>query len=136
MTDQAPLDETIVKPPMSPLRRLGCAVALVFWFALLMLPCFFFMLLRDGEIVMPQGELPGQEIRVWLVSEIDQRGFGLSRPVIIPGSDPNQMCMVTHVDYYLWAGESESISYCECYMRDLSAEISPWLPVEGTCTAP
>jgi hypothetical protein len=136
LTDQPLPPEPAVNPPMSPLRRLGCAVALIFWFALLMLPCFFFALLRDGEIVLSQGDIPGQELRVWLLSESDERGFGLSRPVVIQGDDFSRVCVETHVDYYLWAGEGEPTSYCECYVRDITAEMSPWLPTEGTCAAP
>ncbi len=107
----------------SPLRRLGCGIALVLWFLILLLPCGLFTLATQGQITISQGGLPGQEIRLWLIMEVEQRGLGISS-TSAHGGDPNAVCLQTNVSYALWAGRAAPTTYCEGYERADSA--SPW----------
>lgn len=113
--------ETTEKPRRSPLRRAGCIAALVIWFAILLLPCFLIVLATQQEIVISTGGAPGQQLRLWLISEADERGLALST-ASVQQSDANNICVETNVRFLLWAGNSDPLSYCECYQRASDAE--------------
>lgn len=113
----------------SPLRRLGCGIALVLWFALLLVPCLLIVMATQGEITISQGSLPGQQIRVWLIMEATERGFGISS-TSTQQTDPNIACVQTNTRFVLWAGQADPLSYCDCYAR-ADAE-SPWSSVSTT----
>jgi len=111
----------LVPARRSPLRRAGCIVALILWFAILLTPCFFIVLAAQQEISISTGSAPGQQIRVWLVSEADQRGLALSTGSMRQIGE-NTICVQTEVRFLLWAGSAEPINYCECYERASSAD--------------
>jgi hypothetical protein len=116
----------------TPRRRrilLGCGVAL--WFAFLMLPCFFLIMLTQGQIVIRTGDLPEQSIRLWLVNEARQRGFGIAVPSTHAGVD-GQSCLQTQVNFISWVGSGEPATYCECYSRE--AEGGEW-SLQSTASA-
>lgn len=119
-----------------PLRRLGCTLLLLIWFVVLLLPCGLFLLAVRGELSLTVGDLPDQELRLWLVMEIDQRGIGTSIPAVYPSGDSNAVCMETVVRYFFWHGEGEApIVYCECFDRpDAEANWSYFSTQEGNCT--
>jgi hypothetical protein len=105
------------------------------WFVLLLLPCFLIVLAVQQEIVISTGGAPGQQTRLWLISEADQRGLGIST-TSTRQTTPNAICVETNVHFYLWAGKSDPSSYCDCYQRE-SAD-SPWSQTStaaGVCTA-
>jgi hypothetical protein len=115
------------------LRRLGCALLLAVWFTVLLLPCALIVLATKGEIVVAQGGLPGQYIRVWLVMEEDQRGLGISSTSAVRSEGAE--CLQTGVNYVLWQGSAESATYCDCFTR--SGESEAWNLLEtynGACT--
>lgn len=109
--------------PRSRRRRLLLSVALVIWFTLLLLPCVLFTLAINQEIVISTGDLPGQQLRVWLVMEPMQRGLGYSFASVAQRSE-NSACLTTNNGFLLWQGRGEPASYCECYERASAAE--PW----------
>jgi hypothetical protein len=118
----------------SPIRRAGCIVAVVIWFVILLLPCFLIVLAVQQEITISTGSVPGQQIRLWLISEAEARGLAISTASLHQTAD-NAACVQTDVRYFLWAGESEPSSYCECYQR-VSANAS-WVSTSmasGACT--
>lgn len=118
----------------SPIRRAGCTVAVILWFLILLTPCLCIVLATQGEITIATGSAPGQQMRLWLVSEADQRGIVLSTASIHQPSE-NAVCVQTDVRFFLWAGEADPTSYCECYGRSSSSE--PWELVStasGVCT--
>lgn len=131
MTEETITSETQppdVQPPelprrRSPLRRLGCGLMLVIWFAILLLPCALVVIAVRQEIVISQGDAPGQQTRFWLISEADQRGFGLSTASVMQISE-NALCVQTNVHFYLWTGSADPLTYCECYER-VNAD-APW----------
>ena len=118
----------------SAIRRAGCIVALILWFLILLTPCLLIVLATQQEIVITTGSAPGQQTRIWLVSEADQRGIVLSTASVRQPSE-NVLCVQTDVRFFLWAGEAEPTSYCECYERFSSSD--PWTLVStasGVCT--
>ncbi|MEP7290399.1 MAG: hypothetical protein ABI835_01395 [Chloroflexota bacterium] len=120
-------------PPRSRVRRVGCIAALVVWFAVLLLPCFLIVLAVQQEIVISTGSAPGQQTRLWLISEADERGLAYSS-TSTQQSGENALCVQTDVRFFLWTGSAEATSYCECYQR--SATGDPWSfteSISGVC---
>jgi hypothetical protein len=115
MTDSE-LTQVPAAPRRSPLRRIGCTVALIVWFALLLVPYLLIIMATQGEITIAQGSLPGQQIRVWLIMEANERGLGVSS-TSARQTDPNAACVQTDTRFLLWSGSAEPLSYCECYAR-------------------
>jgi hypothetical protein len=81
----------------------------------MLVPCFFITLAFQQQITISQGDAPGQMIRIWLINEADHRGLGISSTSVHPTVQENNLCIQTDVRFILWAGQSESTSYCECY---------------------
>ncbi|MCC6612980.1 MAG: hypothetical protein IT320_05845 [Anaerolineae bacterium] len=117
-----------------PLRRPGCVIALVIWFALLILiPVAFFIILTRGEIAVSTGDAPDQQARLWLISNADERGFGYSNAWVAERTDAD-LCLQTDVRYWLWQGSEDSVTYCECYERaDTTSDWSYTSSSEGAC---
>ncbi len=114
------------------IRRTGCFILLVFWFALVMLPCGLFTLATQGQIVVRTGELAEQEVRVWLIMEARTRGLGVSNGVVTSQTD-TRLCIETTANYLLWAGREQANVYCNCYSR-ASAD-RPWSSESATMEA-
>ncbi len=111
----------MITPELTPprrrlIRRIGCGVLLVIWFCVLLLPCGLIVLAVQQQIVIPTGNAPGQQTRIWLISEPTERGFGISTASAI-STDDNTLCVRTDVRFLLWAGQADPLSYCECYAR-------------------
>jgi hypothetical protein len=116
----------------SPVRRVGCAFLLILWFALLLVPCGLFIMATQGQLTIAQGDLPGQEIRLWLIMEADQRGFGLSSTSATRSG--NAACLQTDTRFLLWAGREDPLSYCECYEKaDTESVWTPTSTESGVC---
>ena len=138
MSEPASPDNTLTEdtPPQpaapsgrSPLRRLGCGCALLIWFLVLLSPCFIIVLATQGQITISQGDLPGQEVRIWLVQEANERGVGISSTSSYDHSN-GEICVQTVVTYVLWQGLGEPATYCDCYER--VGEDSDWSLVSTT----
>lgn len=132
MTEEAPQTSPPPKP-RSPLRRLGCIILLVIWFAVLLSPCLLIVLATQQEIVVSTGGAPGQQARLWLISEIDARGLAFSSASVSEQGE-SAICVQTDVRFFLWAGSAEPVSYCECYERDSAGNFSFTTGNEGVCT--
>lgn len=102
-------------------RRIITIMGVIVWFVVLLIPLCFFILAANGEITIGHGNIPEREshprLKVDLISEIDYRGFGITRSIFIKGTDNLNACVETHIDYLLWEGEGEPAIYCECYSR-------------------
>ncbi|MBK8025947.1 MAG: hypothetical protein IPK19_32330 [Chloroflexi bacterium] len=117
----------------SPLRRMGCILVLIVWFAVLLTPCLLLTLAIQGELRVATGGAPGQELRAWVIMEADTRGVGVSNGVV-RSSDAQTVCVETTITYVLWAGQEDGHTYCECYQR--ASDDAPWSmseTTEGTC---
>ncbi len=120
-----------------PLRRIGCGLILALWFLLLLTPCALVYLATKGEVTIPTGSVPGQEVRLWLMTEDRNRGIGISTASVSGGNGTTDICLQTDVRYLLWAGHGDNSTYCECYTRP-GADAS-WTSaaatVQGACQA-
>ncbi|MCB9451705.1 MAG: hypothetical protein H6672_09710 [Anaerolineaceae bacterium] len=103
----------------SPLRRVGCLVAIVLWFLVLLAPCGLFYLATQGEIALTLSQSPPQTLRVWLVMEAGQRGIGFSHPSIVANVANQTVCVQTDVTFLLWEGQADDLAstYCDCYAQ-------------------
>ena len=122
-------------PPRSRRRRIGCWLAVIFWFALLLTPCALFYFAVQGETTIRTGGAPGQELRIWLVMEPRTRGFGISNGAVASQTD-TALCVQTTTTYVLWAGRGQNAAYCECYERPDPGQ--PWAylaSTQGSCPA-
>ncbi|MFN8527055.1 MAG: hypothetical protein U0670_24995 [Anaerolineae bacterium] len=103
-----------------PRRRLGCIFALALWFVCALVPCLGITLATQGEFTVSLGSFPDQQLRVWLVSEAQERGIGYSLPTISQSGE-NAVCVQTDVRYLLWAGSGDTSVFCDCYARESTA---------------
>jgi hypothetical protein len=109
------------------LRRSGCLILFLVWLALMAFPCTLVTLLVNRELTYQRSDLPDHHLRLFLLQQPDERGFGLERGSIKSGSEEEgQYCIVTTVNYLLWEGEGKDIHYCNCYEK-IGEEWSPTL---------
>jgi len=98
-------------------RRVVFWGGIVVWVLVLSLPLLVVMLAMRGEITVGvPGDYPDSEVRVWMIMERDQRGVGVSRPVVASRTD-SALQVQMNVRYLLWEGESEAARYCVTYTR-------------------
>lgn len=116
MTDNEAGDEIVSPRRRSPLRRLGCTIIVIIWFVLLLTPCLGIVLATQGDLVIPQGNAPGHEIRIWLITEADSRGVGISSAVVHQ-RESDALCVETNTRFILWAGNADPLTSCVCYSR-------------------
>lgn len=117
----------------SPLRRVGCAIGVILWVLVLLIPCIFITLAVRYEITVDTGSAPEQRLRLWLIMEAEQRGVGFSSTSV--QESEGQTCVQTDVQFFLWQGQAEPVSFCNCYER--SAE--DWVSTSaqpGVCAIP
>lgn len=132
---------SIIKVPQSRIGRIGCGIALIGWFALLLMPCALFYMASAGQITLHHANIPEPDshplVQVQLVMEPRNRGFSVTSSQPISTSD-NAMCVQTEVRYLLWQSEadrSQNVTFCDCYERSSTeAEWSFTERVEGTCS--
>ena len=99
------------------LNRLGCLLLFMVWLVVMAMPCFFVTLVVEKEIIYSRSELPEDEIRLFLLDDPDQRGFGLQIGSIRSGgAEEGEYCVATSVHYLMWKGEEENVSFCNCYV--------------------
>jgi hypothetical protein len=113
------------------LRRLGCILATVLWFAILLLPCVGFYLAIQGEITWERSRFSND--RLWLVRDERQMGIALSDTQPMGSTDAAEVCTRTYVTIWLWSeGTFERIGYCNCEKR---TENGVWM-TSRECTLP
>ncbi len=117
----------------SPLRRIGCAIGVVLWLLVLLTPCIFITLAVRYEITLDTGSAPEQRLRLWLIMEADQRGIGFSNASV--RESEGQTCVQTDVQFYMWQGQAEPVSFCNCYERGAEDWVSTSTQ-PGTCAIP
>ncbi len=82
------------------------------------LPVFFVVMAMVGEFRFTALGVPTQDVvRIWLVKEPNERGFGFSVPRVVSKTE-HELYVQTNVSYLLWEGVGESISYCVGHARD------------------
>ncbi len=99
------------------LRRIGCGLLIVLWFAfLIIVPCGAAVLLTQNEIVITRSSVPDNVLRVWMVQDAEQRGVGLSNGYTIR-EDGNMLCTATDTQFFLWKGKANPNHNCTCYTK-------------------
>lgn len=121
-----PAETPVPSSPRSPVRGCGCWVLGAVWLILLLgFPCAFVTLMVEREIVIGVGDLPDEEIRIFLLNDSDNRGIGVQRPDIFSQED-GAYCLLIRTNYFLWEGdESDPLTRCNCYEKTGDA----WSPV-------
>jgi hypothetical protein len=115
----------IIPQPETTLGKVGCGVALLFWFALLMLPCGMFWLATGGEVYIGQAVPDASEhprFQLQLIADADNTGLRITRSGISSQFE-GELCLQTQVSYLLWNQEDEGdqgVIYCDCYERESS----------------
>lgn len=88
------------------LKNLLTALFLIVWLLVMLFPCMAFNLAMRTEIQV------GSNIRVFLVAEEIGEGIGIEWQR--PFTSNDEVCMQTAVNYLMWEGEPENITYCQC----------------------
>jgi hypothetical protein len=117
-------------PPARVILR-GALVAV--WLLILLIPAFFIVMTINGEVTIPLGDAPEQNLRIWLISEARVRGLGVASGGVASRSETD-VCVETDLRYLLWQGTQAPSTYCECFMRsgdDGWSFASGW---EGLCS--
>jgi len=101
--------------------RLGCALGLLIWLAVMLIPGFLFLLAVQQEIsIWHGGGFPERDyhpaLQIKLMMDIDTRGVSITRSYVAL-SEENATCVETQVQYVLWQGRGEPAAYCDCYTR-------------------
>lgn len=104
-------DSLPVSPPV------GCLIAIMIGLLGVALVFALGTLLTDGEIRV--GRQEATAIRLWLVSDEQAQGFGISSPRVVSRS-AEMVCVQTDARFLLWRsdGSRDSLSYCECYRSE------------------
>ena len=126
------------QPRRSAARRLGCGLALLFWFTALLTPCALFYLASHGEIRLNHREIPQSHahplLLVSLVSEAEDRGLRIETSWNADSdSDVTMLCVQTSVRFLLWeySGGNQNVNYCDCYTRQDADAIWEYVKTYG-----
>jgi hypothetical protein len=102
--------EFLLSPMKRWLRRIVYALLIALWLLLMLFPFTAFILATRGEI--QSGSAPGTHVRIFLLQESEEKGVGLewSR-----SAKQEERCYRSRVFYFLWEGEAENVTYCQCF---------------------
>jgi len=91
-------------------KFIGRSLFLLVWLFLISLPLFAFVLAARQQITIGSDEY--NHLRIFLLQEKDAEGIGIefARPF---SADPS--CVQTSVRYFMWTGEPENVTYCQCF---------------------
>ena len=109
------------------LRRLAYFLFILVWLLLLSIPFFSFALAARNQLQL--GSPESNHIRIFLVQEKDAEGIGLetTRP---NSSGPG--CAETSVRYFMWNGDPENVTYCQCLDLETGHALSA---TQGPCNS-
>jgi hypothetical protein len=90
-------------------RRVAYLLAILVWLLLISLPLVAFTLAARNQIQL--GSVENSHIRLFLIQESNVEGIGVevARPYAV---EPT--CTETSVRYFMWAGEPENVTFCQC----------------------
>ena len=116
-----------VRGDQKPMTRRGCLLGVMAWLLIMALPLCALVFAMRGEMGWQRG--PFVEDRIWLVNLEGAPGqetasglaYSATRLSAQPSARPTDICVKTSVYFLLWRGQSESLSYCECYQPNPAA---------------
>jgi hypothetical protein len=139
MSYNKPPRQPILPVPTTRRGKIGCGIALVLWFALLMLPCVMFWFASGNEIYIAHGSVPEAYdhplLEIGLIMTTENRGIKFKTSSIIP-DEANAVCVQTNLNYVLWYSREENptASFCDCYERaDTESTWSRIETITGEC---
>lgn len=105
------------------MSRAGCAIWVLIWLCVMTVPFLALLLAMRGELTWRRGDFV--EDRLWLVNaesgvgKGSANGIGYSTTRTISGQtdDVSPVCVRTNVYFLLWKGQSERVTFCECYAK-------------------
>ncbi len=92
------------------LRRLIYLLIIIVWLIIMSFPIFALVLASNQQIQL--GSDPNRHLRVFLVDVDEASGIGIEWA---RNARSNNTCTKTSVNYILWEGEAESVTFCQCY---------------------
>lgn len=101
------------------LRRSIYLVLILLLLLLMLLPLLAFRLAGRQQIQLGNSER--DHLRIFLVQEKTAEGIGVEQ---IRPYQPLPNCFQTDVNYYMWKGEPENTTFCQCYHPDTEELIS------------
>jgi len=104
------------------LRRSVYLVIILAWLLVMAFPTFAFLLAMRGQLQF--GDDNGRHIRIFLLQDQDAEGVGVEQQRLL--REPAG-CRQTSVRYFMWSGEGENITFCQCFDPVTNAP----LPTEG-----
>jgi hypothetical protein len=113
------------KAPVDILRRLGCGLMLLVWFAILLIPGMMFWLATGGQLRISHADVPDPHqhplLQVDLIMTTENRGLQITQ-TSIHSNDELNLCIQGDVNYLLWESDNTATSatYCQCYERSSS----------------
>lgn len=90
-------------------RRLVYLFLLILWLLLISVPFFSVALATRTQLQL--GTAQSDHIRLFLIQEKDVEGLGLE---ITRSVSSSPGCSQTGVRYFMWSGEGENVTYCQC----------------------
>lgn len=117
-----PETRAAARPASKPMSRAGCALWVLIWLCVMTVPFLALLLAMRGELTWRRGDFV--EDRLWLVNaetgvgKGSANGIGYSATRLISGQtgDISPVCVRTNVYFLLWKGQSERVTFCECYV--------------------
>ena len=117
------------------MTRRGCLAGLLVWLVVITVPFCLILFAIRGDVSWRRGVLT--QDRLWLVAAEPGQGsaagvaYSATRLVASPAEPQGAVCARTTVYFFLWRGQSETISYCECYQPRTAPETG--IDLIGSC---
>jgi len=93
-----------------PLRRIIYLLIIFIWLLVMSFPVFAMILATQQQILI--GNDPSRHVRIFLLQADNAAGVGFEWAGKL---GTNASCTQTSVNYFLWEGSAESVSFCQCY---------------------
>lgn len=101
------------------IRRLTYATILLVWLLIMSFPALAFFLATNEQVQI--GDDGRSHLRLFLVQEEEFNGVGIEWQRQVRGQDN---CWRNSVQYVLWEGENQPVTYCQCVDPTTGAPIS------------
>ena len=103
------------------MSRAGCVAAVLVWLGVMTIPFLALLLAVKGELTWRRGDFV--EDRLWLVNAESgighggANGIGYSSARVLSDhtAADGPVCVRTRVYFFLWKGQSENVTFCDCY---------------------
>lgn len=115
------------KAGSKPMSRTGCLIGVLIWLCVMALPFLALALAVKGELAWRRSEFV--EDRLWLVNAetgLGSRGasgigYSAARVVSDQTAADGPVCVRMSIYFLLWEGESEGVTFCDCYVKRAAA---------------